>query len=87
MFTVDDDHAVGEGLDAADALVPKEHIIDENIGRWEEVNDAVKKYSQGALESVTLYSIMEDPCPDARRASHRRGWPPHDGTSRTRRDR
>ena len=42
-------------------VVPKEHIIDENIGRWEEVNDAVKKYSQGALESVTLYSIMEDP--------------------------
>ena len=42
-------------------IVPKEHIIDENIGRWEEVNDAVKKYSQGALESVTLYSIMEDP--------------------------
>ena len=42
-------------------IVPKEHIIDENIGRWEEVNEAVKKYSQGALESVTLYSIMEDP--------------------------
>ncbi len=42
-------------------IVPKDHIIDENIGRWEEVNDAVKKYSQGALESVTLYSIMEDP--------------------------
>jgi len=41
--------------------VPKDHIIDENIGRWEEVNEAVKKYSQGALESVTLYSIMEDP--------------------------
>ena len=42
-------------------IVPKDHIIDENIGRWEEVNEAVKKYSQGALESVTLYSIMEDP--------------------------
>ena len=42
-------------------IVPKEHIIDENIGRWEEVNEAVNKYSQGALESVTLYSIMEDP--------------------------
>jgi len=42
-------------------IVPKEKIIDENIGRWEEVNEAVKKYSQGALESVTLYSIMEDP--------------------------
>ena len=42
-------------------IVPKAHVIDENIGRWEEVNEAVKKYSQGALESVTLYSIMEDP--------------------------
>jgi len=42
-------------------IVPKEHVIDENAGRWEEVNQAVNKYSQGALESVTLYSIMEDP--------------------------
>ena len=42
-------------------VVPKAHVIDENIGRWEEVNEAVNKYSQGALESVTLYSIMEDP--------------------------
>ena len=42
-------------------IVPKERVIDENLGRWEEVNEAVFKYSQGALESVTLYSIMEDP--------------------------
>ena len=42
-------------------VVPKDHVIDENVGRWEEVNEAVNKYSQGALESVTLYSIMEDP--------------------------
>ncbi len=42
-------------------IVPKEHVIDEKMGRWEEVNEAVAKYSQGALESVTLYSIMEDP--------------------------
>ena len=42
-------------------VVLKERIIDEKIGRWEEVNEAVSKYSQGALESVTLYSIMEDP--------------------------
>ncbi len=42
-------------------VVLKEHVIDEKMGRWEEVNEAVKKYSQGALESVTLYSIMEDP--------------------------
>ena len=42
-------------------VVKKENVIDENIGRWVEVNDAVKQYSNGALESVTLYSIMEDP--------------------------
>ena len=42
-------------------IVPKNKVIDENVGRWEEVNEAVNKYSQGALESVTLYSIMEDP--------------------------
>ena len=42
-------------------VVPKAHVIDKNVGRWEEVNEAVNKYSQGALESVTLYSIMEDP--------------------------
>ena len=32
-------------------IVPKAHVIDENVGRWEEVNEAVNKYSQGALES------------------------------------
>ena len=42
-------------------IVTKGGLIDENIGRWEDVNAAVNKYSQGALESVTLYSIMEDP--------------------------
>ena len=42
-------------------IVKKEHVIDERTGRYEEVNEAVKKYSQGALEEVTLYSIMEDP--------------------------
>ena len=42
-------------------VVPKAHVIDENVGRWEEVDEAVNKYSQGALEHVTLYSIMEDP--------------------------
>ena len=41
--------------------VPKEHVIDENEGRWEEVNEAVRKYSQGALDNVALYSIMKDP--------------------------
>ncbi len=42
-------------------IVPKTGVIDENIGKWEAVNDAVRKYSQGALEIVSLYSIMEDP--------------------------
>lgn len=42
-------------------IIKKEHVIDEQIGSWEEVNDAVRKYSQGALEQVTLYSIMNDP--------------------------
>ncbi len=34
---------------------------DEKLGAYESVNEAVKKYSMGALERVTLYSIMEDP--------------------------
>jgi len=42
-------------------VVTKERVIDENIGSWEDVNEAVLKYSRGALERVTLYSIMEDP--------------------------
>jgi len=42
-------------------IVTKGGLIDENVGRWEDVNEAVRKYSQGALEQVTLYSIMEDP--------------------------
>jgi len=42
-------------------VVKKEHVIDEAVGRYEEVDEAVHKYSQGALEHVTLYSIMEDP--------------------------
>ena len=42
-------------------VVLKERVIDENVGRWEEVNEAVSTYSHGALQEVTLYSIMEDP--------------------------
>ena len=42
-------------------IVTKQRVIDENIGSWEDVNEAVAKYSRGALERVTLYSIMEDP--------------------------
>jgi acetyl-CoA synthase len=34
---------------------------DERLGSWDSVNEVVKRDSQGALERVTLYSIMEDP--------------------------
>ena len=42
-------------------VITKERVIDENLGRYEDVDEAVQKFSQGALEHVTLYSIMEDP--------------------------
>ena len=42
-------------------IVPKTRPIDERLGAYEDVNEAVSKYSHGALEKVTLYSIMEDP--------------------------
>ncbi len=42
-------------------VVSKENCIDEQIGIWPDVNRAVKEYSQGHLESVTLYSIIQDP--------------------------
>ncbi len=42
-------------------IVPKTRMIDERLGRYEDVDEAVNKYSHGALEHVTLYSIMEDP--------------------------
>jgi len=42
-------------------IVPKTRLIDERVGRYEDVDEAVQQYSHGALEHVTLYSIMEDP--------------------------
>ena len=42
-------------------VVTKERIIDERVGAYEDVNEAVNQYSHGALEQVTLYSILEDP--------------------------
>lgn len=42
-------------------VITKEKIIDERIGEYEDVNDAVRKFSQGALDDVSLYSIMEKP--------------------------
>ncbi len=42
-------------------IVPKDRCIDENLGRYEDVDEAVNKYSHGALEHVTLYSLFQDP--------------------------
>ena len=42
-------------------IIKKERPIDENLGSYEDVDEAVQKFSQGALEHVTLYSIMQDP--------------------------
>ena len=39
----------------------KEGCIDERTGRFESVNKAVKDATHGAVETVTLYSILEDP--------------------------
>ena len=42
-------------------VITKEKLIDERIGEFEDVNEAVYKFSQGALNDVSLYSIMEKP--------------------------
>ena len=42
-------------------IVPKERCIDERLGRYEDVDEAVEKYSHGELHNVTLYSLFEDP--------------------------
>jgi acetyl-CoA synthase len=42
-------------------VVSKERVVDENIGIWEDVNEAVNQASHGSLQQVTLYSIMVDP--------------------------
>ncbi|MCI8593034.1 MAG: CO dehydrogenase/CO-methylating acetyl-CoA synthase complex subunit beta [Lachnospiraceae bacterium] len=42
-------------------VITKERPINEAIGEYEDVNEAVRKFSQGALEDVSLYSIMEKP--------------------------
>ena len=41
--------------------IPKEGCIDERTGRFESVDKMVKNATHGAVESVTLYSILEDP--------------------------
>jgi acetyl-CoA synthase len=42
-------------------VVTKARVIDERVGAYEDVNEAVAQYSHGALEHVSLYSILEDP--------------------------
>ena len=42
-------------------VITKERPINEDLGAYEDVDEAVQKFSQGALEHVTLYSIMQDP--------------------------
>ena len=42
-------------------VVPKERCIDEELGRFEDVDEAIFKYSHGALEHITLYSLFQDP--------------------------
>jgi acetyl-CoA synthase len=41
--------------------VPKGRVIEEILGIWEGVNAYVKGASNGNLESVSMYSIMQDP--------------------------
>ncbi len=41
--------------------IPKEGLIDERIGAYEKVNEVIKEATHGAIESVTLYSLIEDP--------------------------
>lgn len=41
--------------------IPKEGLIDERLGAYTSVNNIVKEATHGALEEVTLYSILENP--------------------------
>ena len=41
--------------------IMKEGLIDERTGRYEEVNRMIAEATHGAVENVTLYSILEDP--------------------------
>ena len=41
--------------------IEKKGLIDERTGRYEEVNRMVSEATHGAVENVTLYSILEDP--------------------------
>ena len=41
--------------------IKKEGLIDERLGKYEEVNRAVADATHGAVDNVTLYSLIEDP--------------------------
>lgn len=41
--------------------IMKEGLIDERTGRYESVNKMIADATHGAVENVTLYSILEDP--------------------------
>lgn len=41
--------------------IPKEGCLDERTGRYTKVNEVVSEATHGAINNVTLYSIMEDP--------------------------
>ncbi len=42
-------------------VVPKERCVDERLGRYDDVDEAIEKYSHGELKRVTLYSLFQDP--------------------------
>ena len=41
--------------------IVKGTCLDQRLGKWESVDQTVSEISQGAVENVTLYSILEDP--------------------------
>jgi acetyl-CoA synthase len=41
--------------------VPKGDLIDEVLGQWKGINEFVKRASRGAIEQVSIYSLMVDP--------------------------
>lgn len=41
--------------------VKKGQLLDEKLGQWEGCNEFIKKASRGAIEKVSIYSLMIDP--------------------------
>lgn len=41
--------------------IPKEGLIDEKYGKYESVNRVINRATNGAVDEVTLYSILEQP--------------------------